>query len=265
MDMSLAPDGHRVAVGVLEAGRYVIRIIDLARPASDDVLGLPGSNRYAAWNPDGHRLASRAIQNGQYDAHLTDLASNAPPVPFVVTDFDEWIDDWPDGGSALLVQSTTDGQYPLYRVDPSRLERRVRIFDHTVGRLRASPDGLWIAGILERSGRSDVFVRSATGEGQPERVSHQGAQAVAWSPKTHELFYARPPDIFVVAYHEEGGRFRVDKPRLFATAEGSDPITFFAVGTDRRVLTDLFVQKLPPPELRVVFGLDRLLDAKLRR
>jgi serine/threonine-protein kinase len=267
MDLSLAPDGHRAAVGVLDGGRYVIRLVDLARAASDDVLDLAGSNWNAIWNPDGHRLAFRGLRNGQYDAFVADLNGSGGAAPFVVTDRDDWIDDWMPGGSeALLVQATTDGKYPLYKIDAANPAQRVRIFDDGGdARSRVSPDGKWIAAIFERSSRSDVFVRSSTGEGPIERVSDQGAQAVAWSPKARELYYARPPDIFVVSYHEDGGRFHVDGQRLFAKVEGSDPASIFSVGPDGRILIDLPIQKVPPSEMRVVFGLDRLLESRLRR
>ena len=231
------------------------------------MLELPGSNWHPLWNPDGHTLAFRAIRKAEYDAYLTDLASSAPPTPLLVTDRDDSAVAWThDGKSVLVFQSTPEGQYPLYKMTPGQPESLVRIFDKSGnGRVAVSPDGRWMALIADRSGRDDAYVRALSPSGIPERVSDQGAQAVAFSPKGRELYYARPPDIYAVTYHEEGDRIRVDGQRLFARVEGSDPEQIFDVGPDGRILIDLPPQKVPPPQLRVVFGLDRQLALKLRK
>ena len=52
----VSPDGGRLTQVVLDAGRYVIHIVDIAR-GTDDALDMPGSNNLPVWHPDGKRIA----------------------------------------------------------------------------------------------------------------------------------------------------------------------------------------------------------------
>ena len=64
VDLDVAPDGRRAAGGVVEAGRFVLRVIDF-ESHNDDVVELPGSTWEPRWNPDGRRLAVRSMKGGQ--------------------------------------------------------------------------------------------------------------------------------------------------------------------------------------------------------
>jgi len=266
-DLSLAPDGHRAAAGVIDAGRYLVRVMDLTRPATDDVLDVPGSNLYPIWNPDGHRLALRTVRGPQYDISLKDLNSAAAPTPFLTSGLDEWIEAWtPTGSDVLVVQANDNGEYPLYKVKTDMPESRVKMSARAGdGRSRVSPDGHWVATLIVRGNRRDLYVLPISGDGQPQRVSDNGAQTMAWSPKGHELYYAKPGEIFSVTYREEGGQFHWDAPRLWAKVEDLDTDTIFDVGPDGRILVGMDQQKAAPSRIRVILGLDKLLEQKLRR
>src|SRR5262249_4928530 len=114
---SLSPDGRQLAISVVEAGRDVIHILDLAR-GTDDPLDLPGSNLDMRWNPDGRRLAILSIRKGDFDIYLKDLQSSAPPVALLVTDRDESPESFsPDGKVLAIQQSDANGVYRIKLID----------------------------------------------------------------------------------------------------------------------------------------------------
>lgn len=101
--------------------------------------------------------------------------------------------------------------------------------------------------------------------GGPQRVTTHGGQAVAWSRDGRDLYFARPPEILAVTVREENGRLRLDRERVWARVDGSNPEDILDVGADGRILIDLFDKTPPPPQLRVVFGAPLELERKLRR
>jgi len=263
-DLSLSKDGRMAAAGMIESGRYLLRMLNLDR-GTDPVLDLPGSNWSASWHPDGRHLAIQSLRKGDYDLYIKDLASNEPPAEFLVTDFDDQLLAFvpPDGKSLIVSQSTEDGRYPVYLVGfPDRTKRKT-LSEKTVDLVSPSPDGRWLA-VVRARGRQEVYVRPLFKDGPEEPVSARGGQAVAWLPRTHELLYARPPEILAVAYREDDGRFVPLRERVFARVDGIDPDDIFDVGPDGRVLVSIPTTPPAPAQIRVIIGFDRELERKFK-
>jgi len=262
-DLSLSPDGRYAAAGVVEGGRFVLRILELDRPPMEQLLDLPGSNWYAVWHPKDkdHRLMMRSMRKGDYDTYVKDIDSSEPAKPFLDTDFDDSPLAWlpPDGKFVVIQQSTPAGEYPLLKVDVADPKVKTELLrESQIDMAVASPDGRWLAMVITR-GQAEVWVRPLFRDGLPKQVTTKGAQAVQWSPKTGQLIYTRPPEIIAVSYREENGEFRMVGEQLFARVDGFDFTRSFAVGRDGRVLIDLPVVPLPPPQIRVIVGFDREL------
>jgi Tol biopolymer transport system component len=262
-DLDLSPDGRRAAAGAVQAGRFVLRLIDLDR-RNDDVLDLPGSNWNAFWNPDGRRLAIRSMNGGQYDAYLLDLAGGAP-TPLLVTDQDDMPDGWThDGKFALVRQATANGQYPLYKLEPGHPEAKVQLTEEG-SKFAVSPDGRWLAFITGKSGSDEMYVQRMVENGKPVRISTLGATALSWSRKRNELFYARSTEIVAVTYRDEQEQFRVEKERLWATVKGLDAYNIFEATPDGRIIVDLPPTPVPPSQIRVLLGWANDLAQKFRK
>ena len=86
---NLSRDGKRLAVGVLDAGRLLIRVLDLDQAKDGDPLDLPGSNWAPVWHPDGKHLAYLSLRKGDFDAYWKDLTASAAPEPLLATAFDD--------------------------------------------------------------------------------------------------------------------------------------------------------------------------------
>ncbi len=262
-DLSLSSDGRMAAAGVLEGGRYVVRLLTLDR-GLDVALDMPGSNWSAFWHPDNRRLAVRSMRKGDFDLYVKDISSSEPPKEFLVSDFDDSPLGWipPDGKTMLVTQSTAEGRYPVWEVDaadPSR--KKLLMDDPLLALMAASPDGRWLAMVLMR-GRPEIYVRPLFKDGAPELVSAKGGHAVAWSRKTGELLYARGPEIVAITFREEKGAFRVQRERIFARVEGAFPEQIFEAAPDARVLLSMPVVPEPAPQLRVVLNFGRALERR---
>ncbi len=263
-EVSLAPGGRIAAAGVLEAGRYVIRLLDFGQ-RTDDSLDLPGSNWTPVWHPDRRRIAFRAMRKGDFDTYWKDVTSSAPPEPLLVTDLDETPGAFtPDGKSLIVQQSEADGTYPLKLLSLEPPGGPVTLVPFSSNGAAVRPDGKFAAFASRRSGTNEIYLVPLTGKGAPERVSSRGGQAAAWSVDGRELYYARPPEILAVTMQMEGGRLRPAGERVWARVEGSDPEDIFSVGPDGRILIALPKEPLVR-QIRVVLGWDREVAEKLSR
>ena len=199
-----------------------------------------------------------------HDAYLLDLAGG-PLKPLLVTDRDDMAEAWTRDGKFLLVrQATEKSGYPLSKLDPDHPESMTRLTDG--GNLFAvSPDGHWLAYVHDRSGRAEVHAQPMSANARPVRVSSQGATAVTWSRKGHELFYPRGTEIVAVSYREDQGQFKVEKERVWATVKGLDAENIFDATPDGRIIIDLPVTSPPPPQIRIVLGWEHELARKFAK
>jgi eukaryotic-like serine/threonine-protein kinase len=263
--LSIAPDGRRAAAGVLEGGRYIVRLLDFDR-GTDDRVDLPDGTWSPVWHPDGRRVAVRTMRKGDFDIYLKDLTRSDPMQPLLTTDADEVPQAWtPDGRQLIIEQSNADGHYDLKALDVEHPTDVQAVADHSGNEMvEVSPDGRWLAWSEGHTGRLEVYVAPVQGHGVPVRVSPNGGQAVAWLPKTHELLYARASDIMAVTYHDEGGVFQVTGERLWATVPGAAFDRVFAVGAGGRVLTAVPTGGARHPQLRVILNWNLELEQRLR-
>jgi serine/threonine-protein kinase len=263
--LSLATDGRRVAVDVVEAGRYSIRLLDLSpNQRADDAINLPGTNWGPIWHPDGKHLAFIAMRKGDFDTYWKDVTSTAAAEPLLVTDGDDIPVAFSDDGRTLIVeQSESNGTYPLKRMSlPPPGKQELVLPDDSDGAV-VSPDNKYIAYVSERTG--EVYVLPLVGGGVPERVSTGGGEAVAWSANSRELYYARPPEILAVTLGQEGPRLRPMGERVWARVNQSWPQQrAFAIGKDGRILIALPKEPVIP-QIRVILGWDQEIAQKLRR
>ena len=175
-DVSLSPDGHRALAGVLEVGRYRLRVLDFDRK-TDDALELDGNNWHGVWSPDGHRIAFRSQRKGDYDAFMKDLATGAKDEPLLVTEGDDSPEAWtPDGAAVLVMHSEDNGHYPTFRLEPGHPDAMVKVLEIGGSTALPSPNGRWIAFIDDRSGRAEAYVKPLAETGLIKRVSAGGAR-----------------------------------------------------------------------------------------
>ncbi|HEX5069702.1 MAG TPA: protein kinase [Vicinamibacterales bacterium] len=263
--VSVTTDGTRAAAGVLDAGRFVIRVIDLARGSSDESLDLPGLSWRPVWYPDGRRLAYRSMQFGSFDIFSKDVTTSAPPEPLFQTDFDESPYAFTMTGKSLVIQhSDANGNYlpMLLPIDPSGPP--VALSASTDGGAAAvSRDDQWVAIVLFRGGVPEVYVQPLKGGVTAQRISTAGGDAVAWSRDGRELLYLRTGEIVAVPFKIENGIFRPGTERVWARLEGNYLDNTLGVGADGRMLVALTTDRVVR-EIRVVVNWQQEIAKKLK-
>jgi hypothetical protein len=74
-----------------------------------------------------------------------------------------------------------------------------------------SRDGRWIAYVSDESGREEVYVAAASGEGGRWPISSGGGAEPLWARSGHELFY-RAGSKMMVAEVQTGAAFSTGRP-----------------------------------------------------
>ena len=75
-----------------------------------------------------------------------------------------------------------------------------------------SPDGRWIAFSSNRSGRTEVYVKSYPEGGGIEPISTDGGSQPLWAHSGRELFYRNGEKVMVVSIQTEP-TLKADAPR----------------------------------------------------
>ncbi len=262
VDAAIAPQGHRIAAGVVEGGRYVVRLLDLDRQ-TDQVLELPGSNWNAKWHPDGRRIAVRALREGNFDIYAKDITTSAPPIRLLSKPGDESPMAWLSEKKLLISQELGDGIYRTKLLDLDAPDNPKVLAGYNPDSLSVSPDGVWMAMAEPHTGRAEVYVRRIEGDGLLEPVTAKGGTSPVWLSKSRELLYMRGQDIMAASWREEAGRFRMDRERVWAHLPSNVPLGILDAAPDGRVLAAVPVDGTRAPQVRIILNWQQEIARKL--
>jgi len=180
----VSPDGTRVAC-VLSESRYTrkIWILDVGRGLFTPLNVALDRPSWLAWSPDGKELIVNDELNGGSVTRIA-LDGSAPPhhLPFSGI-----VASWSVNGVVALVE---DGEIETWAIDAGGEPER--LFDtpgYSVAYPEFSPDGEWLAYRSYETGRSEVFVRPASGRPPAVRVSADGGSQPVWSRDGKRLYF----------------------------------------------------------------------------
>jgi hypothetical protein len=237
--ISLAPDGKRLAVVENEAGRTDIWIVDL-ETKSRSRLTFDGDAADPAWSPDGRRvLYTRlgAAVGGESDAFWK-AADGSGDAEGLVT-----------GPGAVYGPSLSpDGQYLVYDLQapnsqsndlwimPMQGERKPRpLLAQPPMEMSAhvSPDGRFLAYLSMETNRFEVFVRQFPSGPGVWQVSRQGGTEPHWAPDGRRLYFRTRGVLHQVAVDAKGGTFAAGPPeRVLAGMRTGENQRSFAPAPD---------------------------------
>ena len=194
-NLSLAPDGKRVAVRILDpqTSNRDIWILDPERGTNTRFTFDAANDNTPLWSPDGSRIAFNSDRNGGISNLYQKLSSG--------TGADESLLVGPNGKSAT--SWSRDGRYIVYaESDPTTSadvlvlplfgDRKPITFLHTPfieGQGRISPDGNWIAYVSDESGQFEIYVQAFPGPGGKWQISTRGGFQPTWRADGRELYY----------------------------------------------------------------------------
>jgi hypothetical protein len=259
--VKLAPDGRRAATASLEAGRLMIRLLDLDH-GTEEVPRIDGMNWNPVWLPDG-RLSFTSMRKGDFDVYVKDVGGSG--LESAVLD---GLDDtdpiaWTRDGRLVFQGSEPDGAYPLKLLDKERSPPVSRLTDvHVDNGGSLSPDERWLAYQSAAIGRSVVYVRPFPAGGPATALSPDSGEFPVFLRDGRTLALVRGRHLVVRPWRVQGGRFDIGPERVVAPlAFGSGWIygAPYDATPDGRFLALVRTEPPPPPRIRVVLGWDQEL------
>ena len=202
-DLSLSPDGRRVAVSAEENGNLDIWVHDMERGVKTRVTTDSSVEFRAIWSPDGEEIAfvhtgstgtfRRRADGGGEERKLIETAAGPG-----------WISDWSVDGKYILYSiSETGNSYDLWYGESNQDgDYEPHLFLQTPFSERTpklSPDGRFIVYTSDESGRDEIYVQPFPEGGRRTTVSSNGGQNPRWSRDGRELFYTEGSTLVAVA------------------------------------------------------------------
>jgi dipeptidyl aminopeptidase/acylaminoacyl peptidase len=190
----VSPDGQQFAVTVQENDKQDLWIYD---SKSDTLVQatFDGASRAPLWTPDGTRLTYASTTDSKERLIWQPTDRSGPAEILLETPHSHWPIGWSSAPRALV-----------YADDPPTSSTELRLLDlngrresvpipevplRTVGS-NVSPDGQWLAFVLNRTGGSpSINVRPLAGPGLRRQLIECGAAPV-WSRDGREMFFLNP-------------------------------------------------------------------------
>jgi Tol biopolymer transport system component len=192
--VALSPDGSRLAVSMVSAGRTDVWIKQLDTGPLTRLTFEGTLNYRPAWRPDGRTLSFTSDRTGPSYLYTLRADGSSKPERYMAQDTMQ-VDEaqWSADGRWLVFRTgVTDNVRDVFArgtgADTALITVSASKFDEYAPAL--SPDGRWVAYVSIESGREEVYVRPFPNTGDARwQVSTEGGSAPAWSHSGKELFY----------------------------------------------------------------------------
>jgi len=212
LDPELSPDGSLLAVARVDSalGTSAISVIDLADGRIEPVTSGRTWDSNPVWSTDGRILSFSSKQEGGVP-HFYEktIGAAGPPAQVSADATGSALDRTRDGAILFMLEGKlqlallTQGVRTLIQ---TRFKERQGRFSH---------DKQWMAYVSDESGKLEVYVRSASGDGPKEQISTAGGLQPRWRQDDRELYYLAPGgDVMAVDVTIAGGVVRRGTPAV---------------------------------------------------
>jgi eukaryotic-like serine/threonine-protein kinase len=196
-DLSLSPDGHRLAVTV-EGIDWNIWVYDLDAKALRR-LTFENDNRDPFWSADGKSIVYTSLRNGQWG--LYEKAADGTGSEKTLFRSPEWTvasSFSPDNRSLIFFHQTTGESTWVLPLENGGKPYLYLQGPFAIWFPKFSPDGRWVAYESTESGRHETYVQSFSGAAGKWQISNEGGARPVWPSKSKELFYLKDNALMAV-------------------------------------------------------------------
>jgi len=263
-DLSLSPDGTRVALTVTDGGNQDVWVLDPRRDAMTRLTFGGATYRFPRWSPDGRYLVFASAGNGIFQARAD---GSSQPQALTQSKNLQYPSSFTPDGRRLAFEEIA-GRSQIWTVPLEDVGGQLKAatpqpflkssFSDSLAAF--SPDGRWLAYQSNESGTSEVYVRAfpppSSGPAGKWQISNNGGTLARWSRTGHELVYRSGDQIMAVSYSVNGDTFVGERPRVWIAKLGG---TFWDLAPDgKRVAVATRVESATGPrqEHEVVFLLN---------
>ena len=230
VDPAWSADGRYLAYSSDKAGTEDIYVRDMVTNTERRVTSLNGAEVSAAWSPNGRTLA---FQNQDFETHTVDVVTGelrqvlpelfAPGKPSWSADGNtiavaarmRFSTRFREGHNQILTVNLTTGEQKYYPPGEQFATITTRGNDGPAW----SPDGKWMAFVLE--GTLHVMPVDSTGKpaGAPMKINNHATDSISWSGDSSWLLYLNNGELKMVS--RDGSRTRnVPLDLTYQNAEG---------------------------------------------
>ncbi len=167
------------------------------------------------WSPDDRRIAYNKNEKNAGGIYLKSLSGSSVGERLYVKNETARPTDWSRDGRRLLFEVSGDvGILSMPQRQPTMLtDLPFRVFDSCF-----SPDGKWVVHSTQESGRSEVYIQTASLSGEKWQISTEGGDWPRWSGDGREIVYVAPGGMLTaVKVGLVNGEFLAGTPqRLFS-------------------------------------------------
>jgi eukaryotic-like serine/threonine-protein kinase len=206
-DITLSRDGTRAAVSMLDAttGTRDIWTYDVARGLSDRITSDPADDFAPVWSPSGDRLAFSSAREGRVDLFTvksTGLGGESR-IATPALDVGKFAASWSPASDALvfIAGGRVIARSDIWAVGVNGAPEPYALLQSPAieTQARLSPDGRWLAYVMNVSSRLEVYVQPFPGSGPGRRVSVDGGRYPQWRRDSSEIFFLAPDDRLMAA------------------------------------------------------------------
>ena len=248
-DISLSPDGKRVAVSLREAGSATadIWVFDVGSGTGARLTTDPADEIAPLWSEDGARILFSSSAKGSYDIYERSASASGEQVVLVEAPGDQIAYGWSPNGRYLIYQTNqpkvvAGGNLDLWArpLPTGRAFAYLRTV-HAASRATAAPEGDWISYTSLENGREDVYLAQFPRYKGRRRISPRGGSWSRWGPRGNELFYLGADNrLMVVPLMRDGQNLETGTARpLFEARAKTNRGFAYDVSRDGRVLINL--------------------------
>ncbi|MDZ4722466.1 MAG: protein kinase [candidate division Zixibacteria bacterium] len=227
-DISVSPDGKKVAYGLInaETQKRSIWVYDLLRDVPTRLTFGDVDDIWPIWSPDGTHIAYASNVNGKYEIFAKLANGLGEPKKLLTTKGNIGPSDWSADGKTIVASfNSSDWDIWLVSADGSGKYEELTSTPSNENKSKLSPNGRYIAYQSNESSNNDVYVRELGGSGGKWQISSGGGWVPMWRSDGEELFYRTPgQDVMAVAVDIKSQSFEPGLPKkLFRQDLGGIP------------------------------------------
>jgi serine/threonine-protein kinase len=255
-DATVSPDGRKIAlvrdgdVWIYDLQRKIFSRLTQTDQLEEDLL----------WSPDSRELFYvRDVP--QYEIFKRAADGSRPEQLAVTSPKDKDLGSISPDGKTLLYDDDADGKDRIYATSPNpddRAEKKLVLGgDVRYQRPAFSPDGRWIAYMINESGRPEVYVSPYPVDRGPARiqVSDAGGNAPQWSKDGQTIYYSWGGRLFKARVNPESGD--IGTPEMLRKIQ---PHLFWSLAPDGRFLIGRVSKSAERHALKVILNWPKTLE-----
>jgi len=212
-----SPDGKQITYDRFVRKAVDVWTFDLER-RTENRLTSQDDNIMPVWNSDGTRIIFSKFRSGtaSFDLYWAPAIGGARPELLKELDNDQFgIDASRDGRFVAFGWQKPGTGEDIYLLHLDEGKATTPFLTELSGESfpAFSPDTRFLAYVSDRTGRSEIYVRSVSGNEDFVPISNGGGYSVRWSPVKDELFYLAGDKMMVVPF-STSSQFRAGKPEV---------------------------------------------------